>query len=69
MEVNPLEVNSKWNERWEEMPCKSSDYFPTGIVLLLMIVPSRDTRKSNLQYNMLVWIRKLRFMSIICSSR
>jgi hypothetical protein len=49
MEVKPLEVKSKWNERWEEMPCKSSDCCPTGIVLLRMIVPARDTRKSNLQ--------------------
>jgi hypothetical protein len=49
MEVKPLEVKSKWNERWEEMPCKSSNCFPTGIVLLRMIVPSRDTRKDTLQ--------------------
>jgi hypothetical protein len=49
MEVNPLEVKSKWNEKWEDMPCKSTDCFPKGISLLQMIVPARDTRKSNLQ--------------------
>jgi hypothetical protein len=49
MEVKPLEVNSKWSERWEEIPCKSSDCFPTGIVLIQMIIPARDTRKSSLQ--------------------
>jgi hypothetical protein len=49
MEVEPLEVKSKWSEMWEEMPCNSSDCFPKGIVLLWMIVPARDTRKSNLQ--------------------
>jgi hypothetical protein len=44
MEVKPLEVKSKWNEKWEEMPCKSSDCCPKGILLLRMIVPVRDTR-------------------------
>jgi hypothetical protein len=49
MEVKTLEVKSKWNEKWEEMPCKSSDCFPKGILFLRMIVPARDTRISNLQ--------------------
>jgi hypothetical protein len=49
MEVNPLEDKSKWSEMWEEMPCNSSDCFPKGIVFLRMIVPTRDTRKSDLQ--------------------
>jgi hypothetical protein len=49
MEVKPLEVKSKWSERWEEIPCKSSNCFPKGIVLLWMIVPARDTRKDTLQ--------------------
>jgi hypothetical protein len=49
MEVKPLEVKSKWSEKWEQMPCKSSDCCPKGIVLLRMIVPTRDIRKSNLQ--------------------
>jgi hypothetical protein len=49
MEVNPLEVNSKWSERCEDIPCKSSDCFPKGIVFLRMIVHARDTRKSDLQ--------------------
>jgi hypothetical protein len=47
--VKPLEVKSKWDERWEEMPCKSSNCFPTGIVLLRMIVPAQDTRKDTFQ--------------------
>jgi hypothetical protein len=47
--VKPLEVKSKWDERWEEIPCNSSNCFPTGIVLLQMIVPARDTRKDTLQ--------------------
>jgi hypothetical protein len=47
--MKPLEVKSKWDERWEEMPCKSSNCCPTGIVLLRMIVPARDTRKNTLQ--------------------
>jgi hypothetical protein len=49
MEVKNLEVKSKWSEMWEYIICKSSDCFPKGIVLLWMIVPSRDTRKSNLK--------------------
>jgi hypothetical protein len=49
MEVKPLEVKSKWNEKWEEMACKSIYCCPKGILLLQMIVPTRDTRKSNLQ--------------------
>jgi hypothetical protein len=69
MEVKPLEVKSKWNERWEEMPCKSSDCYPTSIVLLRMIVLARDTRKSNLQWYMLVWIRKVSLLSLIWSSK
>jgi hypothetical protein len=40
MEVKPLEVKTKWKERWEEMPCKSSNCGPTDIVLLRMIVPA-----------------------------
>jgi hypothetical protein len=49
MEVEPLEVKSKWNEKWKEMPCKSSDCCSKGVVLLRMIIPVQDTRKSNLQ--------------------
>jgi hypothetical protein len=49
MEVKPLEVKSRWSGRREEMPCKSSDCFPKGILLLRMIVPARDIRKFNLQ--------------------
>ena len=49
MEVEPLEVDSKWNEKWKEMPCKSSDCFPKGVVLLWMIVPAQDTNKDTLQ--------------------
>jgi hypothetical protein len=44
MEVKPLEVKSKWSEKWEEMSCKSSDCCPKGIVLLRMIVPARDKK-------------------------
>ena len=44
MGVKPLEVKSKWDERLEEMPCKSSNCCPTCIVLLQMIVPARDTK-------------------------
>jgi hypothetical protein len=47
--VKPLKVKSKWDERWEEMPCKSSNCFPIGIVPLQMSVPARDTRKDTLQ--------------------
>jgi len=68
MEVEPLEINSKWSKIWEEIPCKSSDCFPKGKVLLWMIVPTRDRRKSNLQWYMLVWINKLSLLSLICSS-
>jgi hypothetical protein len=49
MEVEPLEVKYKWNDMWKYMPFKSMDFFPKGIVLLWMIVPAQDTRKSNLQ--------------------
>jgi hypothetical protein len=49
MEVKPLEVKSKWNGKWEEMPCKSSDCCPKRKLLLQIIVPSRDTSKYNLQ--------------------
>jgi hypothetical protein len=42
MEVEPLEVKSKWSEMWKEMPCKSSDCCPKGVVLLRMIVLARD---------------------------
>jgi hypothetical protein len=45
----PLEIKTKWSEMWEEIPCKSSDCFLKGIVLLQMIVPARDIRKSKLQ--------------------
>jgi hypothetical protein len=33
MEVKTLEVKYKWSERWEEMPCKSSDFFPKSMLL------------------------------------
>jgi hypothetical protein len=49
MEVEPLEVKYKWSEKWKEMPCKPNKYFPKDVILLWMIVPARDTRKSNLQ--------------------
>jgi hypothetical protein len=39
MEVEPLEVKYKWSEMCKEMPCKSSDCYPKGVVLLWMIVP------------------------------
>jgi hypothetical protein len=28
MEVEPLEVKSKWSEKWKEMPCKPNKYCP-----------------------------------------
>jgi hypothetical protein len=40
MEVEPIEVKSKWNEKWKEMPCKSSDCCAKGVVFLWMIVPA-----------------------------
>ena len=49
MEVKPLEVKSKWNERWEKMFYKSSNCCPKGIVLLRMTVPAQDIRKDTLQ--------------------
>jgi hypothetical protein len=44
MEVEPLEVKSKWSEMWKEMPCNSSDCCPKGVVLLRKIVPARDKK-------------------------
>jgi hypothetical protein len=49
MEAERLEFKSKWSDTWKEMPCRPSDCFPKGVVLLRMIVPARDKRKSNLQ--------------------
>jgi hypothetical protein len=69
MEVKPLEVKSKWSKKWENIPCKSSDCCPKGILLLWMIVPARETRKSKLQGYMLVWINELSFLSLICRNR
>jgi hypothetical protein len=44
MEVEPIEVKSKWREMWEEIPCKSNDCFPKGIILLWMIVCLRHKK-------------------------
>ena len=28
MEVEPLEVKSKWSDKWNDMSCKPNKYFP-----------------------------------------
>jgi hypothetical protein len=38
MEVELLEVKSKWSEMWKEMPCKPNKYCPKDVILLQMIV-------------------------------
>jgi hypothetical protein len=69
MKVEPLEVKSKWSEMWKDMPCKSSDRCLKDVVLIRMIVPTRDTKKDTLQCCMLVWISKLSLLSLSCNSR
>jgi hypothetical protein len=54
VENNPLEVKSRWKQRYGYISCKLSSDCPTSIVLFRMSVPARDTRKDTLQQYMLV---------------